>query len=207
MGNGNMKQTEQDLLNQNLQNQQRQQRPQAQNIMNQTQPPMIQRQMIIVNGRPHQIQYIIQPGSNNNQRFMLNQPLLMIRSPNQQFPFLMIRGNGMPNFPFVFNNIGNTNNNNNNNNNIPRRRNEDGVLEPQVGNKKMNMKQIERLGIEIYDKSKHYSTAKCMICLDNFEDKAELRRLDCLHIFHKDCIDGWLKEHGNCPIDKILVDI
>ena len=60
MGNGNMKQTEQDLLNQNLQNQQRQQRPQAQNIMNQTQPPMIQRQMIIVNGRPHQIQYIIQ---------------------------------------------------------------------------------------------------------------------------------------------------
>ena len=42
-----------------------------------------------------------------------------------------------------------------------------------------------------------------MFCLDNFEDKTELRRLDCSHIFHKDYIDGWSKEHNNYAIYKI----
>ena len=124
----------------------------------------------------------------NGQRLIISRPIMIMGQPNR---FLMFNGNNLIN------------------NNIPhqRRRNEDGVLEPEVGTKKMSMKEIEKLGIEIYDKTKHYSTAKCMICLEGFEDKCELRRLDCLHIFHKDCIDNWLKEHGNCPIDKFLVDV
>ena len=77
-----------------------------------------------MNEQPHQIQYTISPGLYNNQRFIVNQPLIMIRTQNQQFPFLMIRGNRQ-NFHFVINN-----------NNNQRRRNEDGVFEPQIGNKK-----------------------------------------------------------------------
>ena len=125
----------------------------------------------------------------NGQRLIMSTPMIMLRAPNG---VLMFNGNNLIN-----------------NNNVPhqRRRNEDGFLEPEVGTKKMSMNDIEKLGIEIYDKTKHYSSSKCMICLEVFEDKCELRRLDCLHIFHKDCIDNWLKEHGNCPIDKILVDI
>ena len=237
MGNGNMKQTEEDILNQHYQQQyqnmnnmnnnmnnlqlQRQNmnnlnNPQLQNQnmnlnmnnmnqnMNNLNNPQIQNQNIInpqlqrQNIPKRQIMMIPQMPMMvmqqqpimimNGQRVIMSSPMLMLRGPNR---ILMFNGNNLIN------------------NNIPhqRRRNEDGFLEPEVGNKKMSMTDIEKLGIEIYDKTKHYSNTKCMICLDDFEDKCELRRLDCLHIFHKNCIDSWLKEHGNCPIDQILVDI
>ena len=193
MGNGNIRPSESEIQNQNL---------------NQNQNPQIlQRQMIILNGRPNQngirIQQIPLINTNNNNIILGQHPIIMIRGLNQQYPLIMIRGNN----PLFRNNMNRIIINNENINQRRRRRNENGFLEPQIGNKRMSIKQIERLGIEIYDKSKHYSTEKCMICLENFQDKCKLRRLDCLHIFHLECIDGWLKEHGNCPIDKILVEV
>ncbi len=190
MGNGNIRETESENQNQ-MRN-----------------PQIYQRQMIILNGNGNQngirIQQIPIINTNNNNRIIIGQqPIIMIRGSNQQFPIIMIRGNN----PLLRNNMNRIIINNENINQRRRRRNENGILEPQIGNKKMSIKQIERLGIEIYDKKKHYSTEKCMICLENFEDKCKLRRLDCLHIFHLECIDGWLKEHGNCPIDKILVEV
>jgi hypothetical protein len=34
---------------------------------------------------------------------------------------------------------------------------------------------------------------KCTICLSNFEEKEDVRRLPCLHLFHMSCI-GRLKQ-------------
>ncbi len=39
----------------------------------------------------------------------------------------------------------------------------------------------------------------CSICQDEFKPKEFKRELNCKHIFHKKCIDKWLKEHLNCP--------
>ena len=41
----------------------------------------------------------------------------------------------------------------------------------------------------------------CSICLESYEQDSIIRKLNCSHIFHKDCIDPWLlKESYKCPI-------
>lgn len=41
----------------------------------------------------------------------------------------------------------------------------------------------------------------CAICLEDFENKEEVRELpSCSHTFHINCIDEWLMRQGSCPI-------
>ena len=41
---------------------------------------------------------------------------------------------------------------------------------------------------------------ECAICMDPFKDNDEIRRLPCMHVFHKHEIDKWLKTKDSCPI-------
>lgn len=41
----------------------------------------------------------------------------------------------------------------------------------------------------------------CSVCLDNYGDGDVLRMLpDCGHLFHKECVDPWLRQHPTCPV-------
>lgn len=41
----------------------------------------------------------------------------------------------------------------------------------------------------------------CSICLDNYGDGEVLRMLpDCGHLFHRECVDPWLRYHPTCPV-------
>ncbi|KAG0237322.1 cytochrome c oxidase subunit 1 [Actinomortierella wolfii] len=48
--------------------------------------------------------------------------------------------------------------------------------------------------------------ATCSICLCEYEDDEELRKMPCLHYFHKSCVDEWLKLHKSCPLCKRDID-
>jgi len=43
---------------------------------------------------------------------------------------------------------------------------------------------------------------QCSICLDEFCDHDRVRRLPCLHYFHEDCVDRWLRSNASCPVCK-----
>eukprot|EP00816_Leptocylindrus_hargravesii_P013715 CAMPEP_0196803084 /NCGR_PEP_ID=MMETSP1362-20130617/2520_1 /TAXON_ID=163516 /ORGANISM="Leptocylindrus danicus, Strain CCMP1856" /LENGTH=431 /DNA_ID=CAMNT_0042174517 /DNA_START=144 /DNA_END=1439 /DNA_ORIENTATION=+ len=43
---------------------------------------------------------------------------------------------------------------------------------------------------------------QCSICLDEFCDNDRVRRLPCLHYFHEDCVDRWLRSNASCPVCK-----
>ncbi|CAN1796360.1 E3 ubiquitin-protein ligase RHA2B [Linum perenne] len=50
---------------------------------------------------------------------------------------------------------------------------------------------------------------ECVVCLCGLSDGELVRELDCLHVFHKGCLDGWLRRRNfTCPICRspLLVD-
>lgn len=48
--------------------------------------------------------------------------------------------------------------------------------------------------------------SSCTVCMSTYEEKEILRTLPCLHSFHKDCIDPWLKQNKVCPMCKLPID-
>jgi len=46
------------------------------------------------------------------------------------------------------------------------------------------------------------SKDSCMVCLEDFKVEEEIRILPCVHRFHRQCIDVWLRRSAQCPICK-----
>ncbi|CAM9594107.1 unnamed protein product, partial [Discosporangium mesarthrocarpum] len=47
---------------------------------------------------------------------------------------------------------------------------------------------------------------QCCICLEDFAERDDVKRLPCLHMFHSLCISSWLQRSGTCPQCKHRVD-
>ncbi|XP_015914444.1 E3 ubiquitin-protein ligase arkadia-C isoform X2 [Parasteatoda tepidariorum] len=47
---------------------------------------------------------------------------------------------------------------------------------------------------------------KCTICLCEFEDDENVRRLPCMHLFHIECVDQWLTTNKRCPICRVDIE-
>ena len=46
---------------------------------------------------------------------------------------------------------------------------------------------------------------ECSICLERFQNGEKRKTLPCLHGFHEECIDKWLKGSRTCPVCKFDV--
>lgn len=40
---------------------------------------------------------------------------------------------------------------------------------------------------------------QCGVCITDFEEGESACILPCWHIFHKECVDPWMKKHNSCP--------
>ena len=47
---------------------------------------------------------------------------------------------------------------------------------------------------------------KCLICLEEYVNNDNVIYLPCFHIFHKNCIIQWIKNHAICPLCKININ-
>ena len=45
----------------------------------------------------------------------------------------------------------------------------------------------------------------CAVCYEDMALGEEVRRLPCLHYFHRACIDRWLKVKATCPLDNLNI--
>ncbi|KAF4518256.1 hypothetical protein B566_EDAN010402, partial [Ephemera danica] len=50
------------------------------------------------------------------------------------------------------------------------------------------------------------TTEKCTICLSEFEEDEDVRRLPCMHLFHVECVDQWLSTNKRCPICRVDIE-
>ena len=49
--------------------------------------------------------------------------------------------------------------------------------------------------------------SKCIICLAELKIGEKESTLPCLHIFHSNCIENWLKQKRTCPICKLEISL
>lgn len=60
-----------------------------------------------------------------------------------------------------------------------------------------------------YTKRLRTEPTECAVCLSEFKEDEEIRKLQCPHTFHKGCLDRWLQQcSATCPLcrTKVLPD-
>ncbi|KAK9115069.1 hypothetical protein Syun_021866 [Stephania yunnanensis] len=52
------------------------------------------------------------------------------------------------------------------------------------------------------DVPRDWRCCSCVVCLCEMREGERVRKLGCRHVFHKECLDGWLFDHRNftCPL-------
>eukprot|EP00469_Lotharella_globosa_P000271 CAMPEP_0167791444 /NCGR_PEP_ID=MMETSP0111_2-20121227/11947_1 /TAXON_ID=91324 /ORGANISM="Lotharella globosa, Strain CCCM811" /LENGTH=185 /DNA_ID=CAMNT_0007684129 /DNA_START=137 /DNA_END=694 /DNA_ORIENTATION=- len=61
--------------------------------------------------------------------------------------------------------------------------------------------QIERFPRSVYKETdSKKAPPTCAICLEPLVDGDEMRTVPCMHSFHVNCIDKWLRSKPNCPV-------
>jgi len=47
----------------------------------------------------------------------------------------------------------------------------------------------------------------CSICLDDFKNEDILNKLNCDHMFHKNCLGSWLNDNNiSCPLCRAIIN-
>lgn len=75
--------------------------------------------------------------------------------------------------------------------------------------KKIRQNILSKLNLEPYYKCgvmPQNDVKDCIICINKIESNEYIRKLKCNHLFHKKCVDNWLKKNQNCPMCRKTVE-
>ena len=78
-------------------------------------------------------------------------------------------------------------------------------LENQIGNvnRGLSKHQIKMLPQITFKNCLSFNNqTNCLICQENFVEQEKLRKFNCGHIFHIECVDQWLENEKTCPTCK-----
>ncbi|KAL0793329.1 hypothetical protein Bca101_064706 [Brassica carinata] len=60
---------------------------------------------------------------------------------------------------------------------------------------------LNRLFSYRYADNNTAAASDCIVCLSTLKGGEEVRKLDCRHVFHKQCLEGWIQHlNFNCPL-------
>ncbi|KAK8672641.1 hypothetical protein V6N13_111006 [Hibiscus sabdariffa] len=45
----------------------------------------------------------------------------------------------------------------------------------------------------------------CSICLEEFKEEEEGSEMPCEHVFHRGCVEKWLRMNRSCPVCRFLM--
>jgi hypothetical protein len=58
---------------------------------------------------------------------------------------------------------------------------------------------------KVGDNKEEEDKCSCSVCMEDFNNGDEISTLPCLHRYHSDCINRWLRQSNSCPICKTPV--
>ncbi|CAF1412767.1 unnamed protein product [Adineta steineri] len=65
---------------------------------------------------------------------------------------------------------------------------------------------INAIPVAIVTAEQAHDNLRCAVCIEDFEENDEAKRLPCSHYFHDQCISSWLRLHGTCPTCRVTLD-
>jgi len=71
----------------------------------------------------------------------------------------------------------------------------------------VRQKYLDQTPAKVPSQESDIKDTTCAICLENIEplvedQETQLTVLECLHGFHKSCIEQWFSRHSTCPLDQ-----
>lgn len=75
-------------------------------------------------------------------------------------------------------------------------------IKPSFMSKSLSSKKGTKESVKKEESDAPSSNESCAICIGDYKHGEKLRTLPCMHKFHVECVDKWLKQKSDCPICK-----
>jgi len=82
-------------------------------------------------------------------------------------------------------------------------------LEERIGHVKKGLTQeeIETIPTTLISSTQELNQKQCAICTEVFTEQTYVKRLQCKHDYHDECINKWLLSSKKCPLCQTEVQV